>query len=663
MRGMEFRQAQTAISTYFIQQENNFSLAYPTPVLGKPWSIPMEFPLYQWTVVGLSNVTGMALTPAARVVSLFCFYATLPAVFLLLGQWQVKVSRRWLILGLIVSNPLYLVYSRGFLMETMALMLSGWFLLGYLRWLQAAKWGWLLTTVLFGAAAGLVKVTTFMLYLVPAVVGTLGLLWSQRPTVENPGWARVRRILLLSAVAVALPFAVTIWWMHFADVVKALNPSSQFLVSKNMVGYHFGTAQTRFAAKVWAGHWRIISESVIWLPLVGLSGVALLFCGRAWWAKVFFCLACFMGIQVLLPELYAWHDYYYVANTLFLLVGLGLAVTTLFDSRLPRWVGGVALVVMLAGQGYHFIREFYQGLNAYSAEGSDLSRAVKQYTRANDVVIVQGEDWNSMMPYYARRRAMMFRAGIDQSEAEIRAAFEQLKGEPVVALVTRGPFAKDSPLLKLAQEYFKIDPHPFLRCEEDLVYFADDRWDEVYDAFEASPAFGVRFLAGDRLRDENVNGRWCEVSTLRRYQTDALKTMRPKPVRFFSKFGLSLTGDGGVLHFGVHPETRLRFVVPAGARNLRTEVGLSPGAYENIPLNDATDGIEITLRLLQPGMPDQVLYSRYLNPRDNPADRGTVPIAVAFEMPSTGEIELAVTMGPGGTDRRDWAYLGPLTIE
>ena len=54
--GGEFRQAQTAISTYYIQQENNFSLAYPTPVLGKPWSIPMEFPFYQIKII-LYNTT------------------------------------------------------------------------------------------------------------------------------------------------------------------------------------------------------------------------------------------------------------------------------------------------------------------------------------------------------------------------------------------------------------------------------------------------------------------------------------------------------------------------------------------------------------------------------------------------------------------------------
>ena len=93
--GVEFRQAQTAISAHFIQVENNFSPAYPTPVLGKPWSIPMEFPLYQWSVVVLSNATGLPLIQAARTISLLCLYLSLPAVWLLLRRLQWSRAARW----------------------------------------------------------------------------------------------------------------------------------------------------------------------------------------------------------------------------------------------------------------------------------------------------------------------------------------------------------------------------------------------------------------------------------------------------------------------------------------------------------------------------------------------------------------------------------------
>ena len=52
--GNAFRQTQTAITALFVQREHDFALAYPTPVLGKPWSVPFEFPLYQWTVAVVS---------------------------------------------------------------------------------------------------------------------------------------------------------------------------------------------------------------------------------------------------------------------------------------------------------------------------------------------------------------------------------------------------------------------------------------------------------------------------------------------------------------------------------------------------------------------------------------------------------------------------------
>lgn len=96
--GVEYRQAQTALSAYFIKEAGKFELAYPTPVLGKPWSIPMEFPLYQWMVVTVHHVTGLGLVKSARAVSMACFYLMLPAVFLLLGNWRLPMAHRGVVI-------------------------------------------------------------------------------------------------------------------------------------------------------------------------------------------------------------------------------------------------------------------------------------------------------------------------------------------------------------------------------------------------------------------------------------------------------------------------------------------------------------------------------------------------------------------------------------
>ena len=178
--GVEYRQAQTALTAYWINAENNFSLAYPTPVLGKPWSIPLEFPLYQWTVVAVSRATGLELIKAGRVVSELCFDLTLPAIFLLLARWAVAVRHRWLVLATVVTCPFYIFYSRAFLMETMALMFSLWFWVGFERAVAGRNRGWLALALVAGTGAGLVKVTTFLLYLLPAGGWALGRLWSSR---------------------------------------------------------------------------------------------------------------------------------------------------------------------------------------------------------------------------------------------------------------------------------------------------------------------------------------------------------------------------------------------------------------------------------------------------------------------------------------------------
>ena len=48
----QFRQTQTAITAYWIWRGGPW-LAYETPVLGYPWSIPYEFPIFQYLLAAL----------------------------------------------------------------------------------------------------------------------------------------------------------------------------------------------------------------------------------------------------------------------------------------------------------------------------------------------------------------------------------------------------------------------------------------------------------------------------------------------------------------------------------------------------------------------------------------------------------------------------------
>src|SRR5690349_3116714 len=65
-----FRQTQTAITSYYMIRGGPF-LKYETPVFGVPWSIPFEFPLYQWIVAKASVSFDLSLESAGRAVSEF----------------------------------------------------------------------------------------------------------------------------------------------------------------------------------------------------------------------------------------------------------------------------------------------------------------------------------------------------------------------------------------------------------------------------------------------------------------------------------------------------------------------------------------------------------------------------------------------------------------
>ena len=655
--GVEFRQAQTAHATYWIKADKNFALAYPTPVLGKPWSIPMEFPLYQWTTVVTSDVTNWSLTKSGRAVSIACFYLSLPALFLLLRRWNVAPGWRWLVLAVIVSCPLYIFYARAFLIETMALMFGLWFWVAFERAVTQRSKAWLAVAALAGAGAGLVKVTTFILYIIPAAWWAGRRLWVSR----HGEW---RKDFAWMFAAVIVPGVATLWWLQFSDATKALNPLARFLTSANLQDFNFGTAETRFSAHIWGLKWRILREELSWLPAIALCGAVALAAGRKRWAEIAGCLACFASVLVIFPVLYALHDYYYVANTVLLLLAMGLAVVALAERAVPR-VLVFALPLLVAGaQAWRYAQHYYPEQSRVHAGGSGLTLALRTLTDPNDVIVILGQDWNSIVPYYSQRRALMIRDDQGRDPQAVEAALTRLDGEKIGAVLIDGePGGREWLVDRAAAR--GLTREPVFVWHDVKVYIPEARRLElIHSALDN--AFGEFHLApGIAEPKEGLSGQWRELSSLRHWQQRFFSAMKPAPVRYFSSFGPGSDGSSGVLLYGAHPVTRLVFKLPAGKHTLRTTLEMTGDAYrDDLPEGAVTDGVEVTLAALGKGESRQVLATRYFDPRHNPADRGAGrPMEMNFSLPADGEVELFFGPGRNGRDTRDWIQLGPLTIE
>ncbi len=662
--GCEFRQAQTAISTLFIQREGNFSLAYPTPVLGKPWSIPMEFPLYQWTVAKLSTVTGASLTETGRAVSLACFYLALPAIYLLLARLGLPRSRRLVALGMVVCCPLYIFYARAFLIETMAWMFGVWFLLAYVNAVERRSIGWLLAAAAAGTGAGLVKVTTFLFILMPAFVWTMYWFWQVRPGRPEGGWAAWARLAGWSLAAVAAGCMASVWWVRCSDAIKTVSPAGNFLTAAHMRDYNFGIGQ-RFDPGVWDYHWKVLFHEIVGLPVLVGAGVLLAFFARPRWGIVALLVLLFFAVQVIFPILYAWHEYYYVANTFLLMLAIGLVLVALLESRLPRGVAWLLIGLTCAGQIGVYFSAYYPVLKLWSPGGSPLTMVLHNLTDPDDVMILAGDDWNSMTPYYAERRAFMIRRNLEQNWELIHQAYGRLKGEPVTALVLYGPQRDNLSLVKLTAAVFQIDPRPVFTWANATVYLRSDLRLAAIEAINNTKPFEIELTPESRPDIGALLKREIEMTQVPPRMRDAFKYMSPEPWKYYTTFGAGLIREPVGECYTAHPDTRLWFKVPpAGAHRIVAECYVVPGAYaDGLPEYDHTDGVEVTFSVEQPDGSSGILTSRMIDPWANPGDRGLQKIEYQGELAAGATVLVAIGPGPAGNYTRDWTSLRRVEIK
>ena len=246
----EFRQTRTAISTYYLLKDG-FRLDYKTPVLGAPWAVPFEFPLYQWIVAGLVLLSGLPLESAGRLVSLACFYATLlfPA-YALLGRFVptpgATVCCFWRCCS---ASPSYIFWSRTFMIESLALLLSVGFLALVARAGPQPSPVVSALTIGLGTLAALTKVTTLVVFGAPAVVLILLDQHQARSSVRSLRWQAWR--LLVGLASVGIPLAVAAGWTRYADGVKLQNPLAAFSLSSQLGTWTIGTLAQRLSFDTW----------------------------------------------------------------------------------------------------------------------------------------------------------------------------------------------------------------------------------------------------------------------------------------------------------------------------------------------------------------------------------------------------------------------------
>jgi hypothetical protein len=648
--GHEFRQTQTAISVRYLVQDG-LRLDYPTPLLGKPWSIPLEFPLYQDAVALLVRTTGRPIPEAGRTVGLLFFYLTLPGIYLLAGRLALPPARRLLILAAILTSPLFLFYTRTVMIETTVLCLCTWFLCAYWRAVAGGDWLAAVTAMGCGALAAMVKLPTLVVFLLPAAL--ILFRETRRPPAEKTGggswWRKPATALAVIGVALGAGLA----WTAHADAVKALNPLASFLNSTAVGVWGMGPVSLRFSSAFWTSISFNTSHAV--LGYTGLIVVGIFSClpSRPGRRKIWLLLACFVPGPLIFANLYQLHDYYFLAPAIFLLAAFGLALGCVLDlPRLPRPAGWLLVTGLLSLGVVTYARTYYRLIPDNESRVPQLSRALKAATRPDDVLVIFGQDWNPVLPYTAERRALMIPPGMEKNPVAWADAFTRLGPARVGALVVTGPMREHRDRLQPVISRFDLAVQPLLTGNNTEVYLR-----------EADTPANVTALLSLGLSEYQVETRGLpvEVDRLGDQARKFFAMMTPRPRAVAAQFGLGLLSlDDGVV-FGAHPITQLVFTMPPGARRLRAGFGVLPGAYADP--RKGTDGVVFQVRLREADGTTRTLAERLLEPVTREKDRGTQTFDLALPAGVAGDIILQTGPGPANNFAFDWAYWSSVAIE
>jgi len=453
-----FRQSQTAITADVLLRGGPW-LMYETPVLGPPWRVPFEFPLYQWIVAALVWSTGMALDPAGRTVSVAFFLLTMWPTERILAALGVTLPRRLVVLALLLCSPFYIFWSRTFLIESTALFLATSSLACTVWAVRRPSAGRLAAMSAVSSLAAVVKITTFF----PFAIASMSVVGYQvvrrRGPLEGTGW--VRRGLLVIACAL-LPALALMTWTRAADHAKNRSILASRLTSTNLTAWNFGTLEQRQSAETWG-----VLASRTNLPLgrqvpFVVAALGLLIARRRLAKIAGFVLLYLVGILTFTNFFY-YHDYYYFANNIFLIVAVGMAIVAMLEAGRPLKAGAIAGLVLLLGTMVFDYTWVYRPIQARDASSlKRLGAAIRDRTAPDDVIVLLGFSWSSEVPYYSGRRAICL-ADWD-NPARVGACLKTLARYRIGAVVILPPIEKpirrEALLAILRQQGFEPERSP-----------------------------------------------------------------------------------------------------------------------------------------------------------------------------------------------------------
>lgn len=651
LSGHEFRQTQTALSVQAML-EDGFRIDYSTPVLGKPWAIPMEFPLYQGIVAEICKISGLPIAQVGRGVSMFFFWLTLPALVLILREAKFSLQGSYLALIPVILAPVYMVYSRAVLIESMALAGSAWFLVGVLHYRRSSRWSALLLALIAGTVAVLVKPTTWSVFCMPWAVLFIRDGWKAWRSRRWPD-GLIEQGLLIGVPLLFIAFG----WVWIADQIKALNSNANFLLSSSLNEFNYGTWEQRFSSENWQSMIEHCRTNIgpIWIILLGM--VTMLIHRASRYVGLLGVIA-FVTVPLIFFGLYLLHDYYFYANASMLTLAMGGGLAALWDrSRGSGWAKPASLlllgVIVWGQQQSHQSKLLPEQLTVTNGESSEVLIA-KNLTGPDEVVVMHSAGWSSSNAYYSDRRFLTipdFQMFFQRDE--VYQSVAQLVDEDVTLLILSGNILNQREWTAERIKQLGFVSEPFAQIEGVAkAHTSRKHHDHYRELMKQYRLHGWQASAYQAVPDEAPTEKRVPIP----------ESMWPPELRpiigAYPEFGVIPFGLNKLTHEGqtlmmVHGGSELYFIAPPESTQFSCSFIINPESFDK----HDWDGIEIMIEGYDANNKAHFLKAHLVEAQD---PRSSRTMTADFNPDEYNYIRLRILPGLHGSEAYDHAWFSKL---
>lgn len=314
-----YRQSQTALTCLYFPIDG-YKIDYTTPMMGYPWKVPMEFPIYQFIISILVQLFKTDIIITGKV-----FYILLHVINNIL---ILKIFRRFNIdnhvcfLTLILFNvsPYYLVWAPSFLPDYFGLFLTILAITILQDYFKLKSRLMFAAFVVISITCVLNKITTYITTLLP--LASFCIVYNYKDEFYEyfiKPWKlksiKLHWFFLFGVLLIVL--LIGIQWTKYCDVIKAENPfSSQWISSKpEIILWNLGTLTQRLNLNWWT---RYFGYSMIYNPLFYLIIITIAIIASIKNYRIVVAITCFFLPPLIFFNLFHEHNYYSIINIIFL---------------------------------------------------------------------------------------------------------------------------------------------------------------------------------------------------------------------------------------------------------------------------------------------------------------------------------------------------------